>query len=103
MKWFNVLLIAALVEVGCVANPETGEHEFAPVEAVKVAVAKVREIPDETKASILESLAWLLGATGVGGGVVVLAQRGASYYRNKAASKTPIVSDDENAQDDGKV
>lgn len=102
MKWFYLLLIAALVEVGCVANPQTGESEFAPVEAVKVAVAKIQEIPDETKASFLEAFAWLLGATGVGGGVAVLAQKGAAYYRNKANANKTVVSTDE-IQEDGKA
>lgn len=90
--FFVFLLVCALFETGCVTDTATGEKKFKPLEAAKVVIGKVDEIPDETKASALEALAWLLGATGFGGGAAVLLSRGANYYRNKAATNNVVAT-----------
>lgn len=96
MKTGKVVLIAGIVILtsvlsGCVGsvNPETGEKEweFAPVEAAKNAVTAVKEIPDETKASIFEALAWVLGSIGVGAAAAPTCSKVAEFYRNRGKNK----------------
>lgn len=104
MKAVIVFFIASLFaffEVGCVNDPATGKSKFQPIEAAKIVMDKVDEIPDETKASALEALAWLLGATGVGGGAGMLISRGASYYRNRAIAKNLQAQASTNAPEEG--
>lgn len=74
--------VPLLLLSGCVTGAD-GECTFAPIAALQEGVEKLSSIPDEAKASALEALAWLLGATGVGGGAAVLLQKGASYYRSR--------------------
>ena len=96
MKTFLIcvlFLVAALFETACVSDKTTGKTRFAPVAAIKEVVAKVQEVPDETKASVLEAIAWVLGLTGAGGGVTILAHRGANYYRNKSKTKSVAVDE----------
>lgn len=92
------MLSIALTACKSVTNPETGENEwdFAPAEAIRDAVSVVREMPDETKASILDGLGWLvgitIGATGVGMAAVPVCTSAANYYRNRAKSKNSAVA-----------
>lgn len=92
----KVVLIASIalfstVGVGCTShtNPETGEKTwtFAPAEAVKNAVATVKELPDETKANIFDGLGWLLGSLGVGAAAVPFCKTAANFYRGRKKTK----------------
>lgn len=83
----SIALFATAVLSGCVSgvNPETGEKtwEFAPGAAVKGAIETVKELPDETKASILDGVGWLLGTLGVGVAATPVCSGLANYYRNR--------------------
>lgn len=110
---FIISFIFALT--ACATNPETGESEFIFGDAVACVVDKFQAVPDEVKAGSLDAIAWVLGATGVGGVGAILAQKGANYYRNRAASKRAVpnvgdetstvadVSSDEHEPSAGKV
>lgn len=95
-----VTAAAALAFAGCVSAPaeEGGGWTFAPVEAMKIAFTKVEAIPDDTKADILEGLAWLLGLSGAGAAAVPLAKAAAGYFRRRgkngaAAASTATAGD----------
>lgn len=87
----SIALFATVAQSGCVSsvNPDTGEKDwrFAPTEAVKNAVAVVKEMPDDVKASVFEGLGWLLGSLGVGAAAVPVCSSAASYFRNRAKNK----------------
>lgn len=111
---FTVSFIIAFVVAltACATNPETGESEFVLGDAVASVVEKFQSVPDEVKAGSLDAIAWLLGATGVGGVGALLAQKGANYYRNRAAaskltepdtSSTEVANTEAVEQDVGKV
>lgn len=91
---FKIVAIAsgaAFLLAACVVNPDTGERSFEPVEAVKIAAQKIDEVPDETKANVLEMLAIALGGTGAG----VVLSGAAGYYRRRANAKKKVVSESE--------
>lgn len=103
MKIGKVVLIASIamlmvVQSACVGvtDPATGETvtKFAPAEAVKNALVAVKELPDETKATMVEAFGWLLGCLGVGAVGTPVCSRVAAYLRNR--KKTQIVCDKEN-------
>lgn len=95
MKVFTVsfILASAFALSACATNPETGESEFSIGGAVSSVVEKFQSVPDDVKAGSLDAIAWILGATGVGGVGAVLAQKGANYYRNRAAQKRGSTAD----------
>lgn len=75
---------------GCVTGAD-GESTFSPIAALQQGIDKLDSVPDDTKASVLEAIALLLGATGFGGGAAFLASKGASYYRNRGKGGTSEV------------
>lgn len=79
----------ALIVSGCVSGAD-GESTFAPIEALQQGIDKLSAVPDDTKASVLEAVAFLLGATGVGGGAAILASKGAAYYRNRGKASVNV-------------
>ena len=83
--------MAALTACTTAVNPDTGEKTwtFAPIESAKEALAAVKEMPDETKASIFELLGWVLGGTGVGIAATPLCSRAANFYRNRGKTAAP--------------
>ncbi len=90
--WVICAVLGAAVCSGCVTGAD-GESTFAPIAALQQGVDKLGAIPDDTKASVLEAIAMLLGATGVGGGAAILASKGAAYYRNRGKRSAESVSD----------
>lgn len=110
MKFGKIVLVSGVilscVLTGCVSstNETTGEKEwvFAPADAVKGVITTVTELPDETKASVLEGLAWLLGTFGVGVSVVPVCTSAAGYFRNRSkgnatasAAETDVPANDQ--------
>lgn len=94
---------AALILGACTTDATTGETTFAPLEVLKSAASSVSNIPDESKAEVLEGLAALLAATGVGAVAVPAVKMGASYFRNKSkntSAATEEVADVEKVEDD---
>jgi hypothetical protein len=93
----STVLFATGVLTACVSsvNSETGEKswKFAPTEAVKTAVSAVKDIPDETKATIFEGLGWILGSLGVGATAVPICTATAGYFRNRAKNKVSLPED----------
>lgn len=83
--YYYLILMIALVS-GCVAT-NGGGWEFAPCEAVSNAIDALDSVPDETKASAIEGLAWLLGFTGIGAVASPLLSKVASYYRKRDDNK----------------
>lgn len=79
----GIAFIGAFVLTACVKDEATGETSFSPVSAVQKAASTISDIPDESKATLLEGLACLLGATGIGAVAVPLLKTGAGYFRNK--------------------
>lgn len=92
----SIALFATVVLSGCVSatNPDTGEKnwKFAPTEAVKTAVVAVKEMPDETKASIFEGLGWLFGFFGAGAAATPICSKVANYYRNRGKTKDKVAA-----------
>jgi len=83
----GVALFGIIAMTGCSTDPATGETTFAPIDALKGVAESVANIPDESKAQMLEGLAALLAATGVGAVAVPAVKMGASYFKNKAEAK----------------
>lgn len=84
--YYYLIFGIALLASGCVTT-EGGGLEFAPCEAVANAVEALGSVPDDTKATALEGLAWLLSFTGAGAIAVPLLSKVANYYRNRADNK----------------
>jgi len=89
----GIALFGIIALAGCTTDPTTGETTFAPVEALKGVAESVANIPDESKAQMLEGLAALLAATGVGAVAVPAVKMGASYFRNKSETKKSKADD----------
>lgn len=87
---YCLLFAIALFTAGCVTTAGGG-WEFAPCEAVANAVDALGSVPDETKATALEGLAWLLSFTGAGAVAVPLLSKAANHYRKRADDKKQTV------------
>lgn len=96
----GIVGILAFALTACVKDETTGETSFSPIVATQKAVSAVANIPDETKATVLEGLAWLLGATGVGVCAIPALKAGSTYFRNKRKTSTTVAEDDSSAVDD---
>jgi len=83
----GIALFGIIAMAGCTTDPTTGETTFAPIDALKGVAETVANIPDETKATALEGLAMLLGATGLGAVAVPALKAGSNYFKNKAEAK----------------
>lgn len=105
MKKMKSVLTAGIVGIlvfaltACVKDEATGETSFSPIAATQKAVSTVANIPDETKATVLEGLAWLLGATGVGVCAIPALKAGSTYFRNKSKTSTSV-AEESSAVDD---
>jgi len=97
----TIALFGIIAMTGCTTDPATGETTFAPIDALKGVAESVANIPDESKAQVLEGIAALLAATGVGAVAVPAIKAGAGYFRNKAETKKSKSADEAVEGEDG--
>lgn len=83
----GIAVIGACVLTACMTDETTGETVFVGKEILAKAATAIQSIPDESKATALEGLAWLLGATGVGAAAVPALKAGAGYFRERWKKK----------------